>query len=196
LAQTEPQESGLIAAGLDHVGDRDDGERGARAESCRGQSCREAAPVRKPLQRVANRAAIDHARANPADGGAEVEQRKRVGDRIDDPGDRDQGAADADHDPRAVFVDEIALDRYQPGLGEDEDREGDLDGRASPMVFLIDRIDEQRPSVLQVGNHHHADDAENQLPPTSRFRCARRCGWACCRSHRLLLGVSRVLGRF
>jgi hypothetical protein len=33
------------------------------------------------------------------------------------------------------------------------------------MVFLIDRADKQRPTVLQVGDHHHAYDAEDQLAP-------------------------------
>jgi hypothetical protein len=28
------------------------------------------------------------------------------------------------------------------------------------------RIDEQRPPILQVGDHHHADDTRDQLPPT------------------------------
>src|SRR5437588_8530442 len=67
----------------------------------------------------------------------------------------------------------LAFDRHQPGLGEHEDRERDLDRRASPMVFLIDRPDEQRPAVLQVGDHHHADDAEDELTPAGRFRRGR-----------------------
>ena len=64
---------------------------------------------------------------------------------------------------RSELVDQIAFERHQPSLGEDEDREGDLDRRAAPVIFLIDRIDEKRPAVLQVGDHHHADDAEDKL---------------------------------
>jgi hypothetical protein len=31
------------------------------------------------------------------------------------------------------------------------------------MVFLVDRIDKESPPVLQVGDHHHADDADQKL---------------------------------
>ncbi|MGY4435870.1 hypothetical protein ACVWWO_008347 [Bradyrhizobium sp. F1.13.1] len=61
-----------------------------------------------------------------------------------------------------------------PGFGDDEDGEGELDRGASPMVRVIDRIDEQRPAVLQVGDHRHADDAHDQLEPTET--CAKRRG--------------------
>ena len=44
------------------------------------------------------------------------------------------------------------------------------------MIFLIDRIDEKRPTVLQVRDHHHADDAEDELAPARRIRRACRCG--------------------
>src|SRR5262249_15611112 len=59
---------------------------------------------------------------------------------------------------------------------EDENGKRDLDRGPSPMIFLIDRIDEQRPAVLQVGDHHHADDAENQLSPARRLGGGRSCG--------------------
>ena len=115
-------------------------------------------------------AAVDDAGADAADRRADIEQEQRVGDRVDHPGDRDQHAAAADHDLRAELVDQVTLDRHQPGFGQHEDGEGHLDRGAAPVVFLIDRIDEQRPAVLQVGDHHHADDAEDQLTPARRFR--------------------------
>src|SRR5262249_2891862 len=48
-------------------------------------------------------------------------------------------------------------------------------------IFLIDRVDEERPTVLQVGNHHHADDAEDELTPapSQRSRSAGACSIRC-----------------
>ena len=37
----------------------------------------------------------------------------------------------------------------------------------SPVVLGIHGTDEQRPAVLQVGDHRHADDANDQLKPTA-----------------------------
>ena len=80
-------------------------------------------------------------------------------------------------------VDEPALYRNQPGLRSDENAECHLDGSGAPVIFLIDRIDEQRPAVLQVGDHHHADDAGDKLAPPRafgsqylRFECVSPCG--------------------
>jgi hypothetical protein len=42
------------------------------------------------------------------------------------------------------------------------------------MMRLVDRVHEQVPAVLQVGDHHHADDADHQLQPTISRRCGRR----------------------
>ena len=57
----------------------------------------------------------------------------------------------------------------QPSTGtsqvsvSDEETEGHLDGGAAPMMGLVDGIDEQIPAILKVGDHHHADDADNEL---------------------------------
>jgi hypothetical protein len=40
--------------------------------------------------------------------------------------------------------------------------------RARPAVAVMDRLHEQRPAVLQVGDHHHAGDAHPQLQPPIR----------------------------
>ena len=186
LAKAEPQEGGFVAARLDHIGDRDNGERRSGAKSRGGESGGEAAAIRKPFKRVADRAAVDDTSADTADRRTEIEQEQRVGDRIDHPGDRHQKARAADHDARAELVDEIALDRHQPRLRQHEDCECDLNRRPPPVVFVFDRTDEQRPAVLQVGDHHHADDAEDQLPPTGRvgreraFRCRSSDCHCCC----------------
>ena len=47
---------------------------------------------------------------------------------------------------RTPPIDEPTLDGHEPGLGQHEDCEGDLDRRTTPMVFLIDWIDEQCPA--------------------------------------------------
>src|SRR5438270_719584 len=81
------------------------------------------ATIGKPLERVADAGPVDRARADAADRGREVQQEQRIGDRVDDPGDADQHAADEHHRTRPEAVDEVAFDRDQPGLGDDEDRE-------------------------------------------------------------------------
>src|SRR5438552_3761582 len=70
---------------------------------------------------------------------------------------------------RAELVDEPAFDGHEPGLGRHEDREGDLNVGAAPMEPRVDRIDKVGPAVLQVRDHHHADDPCDQLKPTVRF---------------------------
>src|SRR5246127_4753540 len=67
-------------------------------------------------------------------------------------------------------VDQPALHWHQPGLGENENREGDLNSGATPMVLLVDRDDKQSPAILEVGDHHHADDADPELDQTDRRR--------------------------
>ena len=57
------------------------------------------------------------------------------------------------------------MDRREPRLERDEDAKRDLDARNVPAVLLRHRRDEQRPAVLQVGDQHHADDADDQLRP-------------------------------
>ncbi len=169
LADPEPEERGLIAARMDHVRDRHHGERGAGAKTRGRQARGKTAPVGEPLQRVADAGTIDDAGADAAERGGNVEQRQRVGIGVHDPGDGDQHAAQTNHDARAELVDQIAFERHQPRLGDDEDRERDLDRGASPVVFLVDRIDEESPAILQVRDHHHADDAEYELSPARRF---------------------------
>jgi hypothetical protein len=35
-------------------------------------------------------------------------------------------------------------------------------------LLVMDRVDEQCPTVLQVGDHRHANDAEEELAPPVR----------------------------
>ena len=163
--------------------------RRARAKTRRGQAGGQAALVGEPFQRIADAGAVDRAGADAADRGGDVEHGERTHIGVQHPRDADQHAADHHDDLGAVAVDEPAFDRHQPGLGEHEDGEGDLDGGAVPAVLLPDRPDEQRPSVLQVGDHHHTDNADQQLQPAAGRRL---CGRSLVRRH----GDSSQLGRF
>src|SRR6516164_8612012 len=124
------------------------------------------APAGKPFQRIADAGSIHGARTDAADDSGGVEEGERVSAGVENPGERDHHAAEHDDDARAVFVDEPRLDRNEPGFGDDKDRERELDRGASPVILGIDRIDEQRPAVLQIGDHRHADDAHDELEPT------------------------------
>ena len=166
LADAEIEKGGLVTRSRDDLLDRHDGQRRAGAKAGRGQPGAQTAPVGEPFQRVADAGAVDRAGADPADRRGDVEEGQRIGHRVHDPGDPDQNPADQHDDLRAEAVDKPALDRHQPGLGQDEDAERHLDRGAAPLIFGIDRQDEQRPAILQVGDHHHAGDAERQLHPS------------------------------
>ena len=170
LADAEHEEGVLETALLDHVGDRDDGQRRTGTEPGGRQAGREPAPVGKPLQGVADAGAVDRARTDAADGRGRVEVPEGIRVGVHHPADPAQEAAEHRDDPRAVAIHEPALNGNEPGLGEDEDREGPLDRGALPAELLLDRIDEQRPAILQVGDHRHAEHAEKELPPSSERR--------------------------
>ena len=176
LPKAEPQKGGLIAVGEDDVADGNDGRGSAGAEASGGEARGESAAIRKPLERVADAGAVNRAGADARDGRRDVEHRQCACDRIDRPGDGHKYAAESDDEPRTEAIDEPAFDRHQPGFGGDEDAEGNLNCGGAPMVFLIDRIDEERPAILQVGDHHHADDAADELAPSFR-RCCQRAGF-------------------
>src|SRR5262249_50702052 len=66
--------------------------------------------------------------------------------REDEPHNVDERAARKpihnEHDPRSKSVDQVSFKRHQPGFHQHKDCEGDLNPRASIVVFLVDRIDE------------------------------------------------------
>jgi hypothetical protein len=181
LAEAEPEERLFVAAALDHVRDRHDGRRRPRAEARRSNAGREPSTIREPLERVADAGAVHRARAHAANGCREIQHRQRRGIGVHHPRDRAQEAAYDDHRTRSVLVDEIAFNRHEPGFGHHENRERDLNGRASPVVLFIDGVHKQRPAVLHVRDHGHADHAEYELYPrrsqprrsclTFRFHC-------------------------
>jgi hypothetical protein len=144
---------------------RDDGRRRPHAEARRSQSGREATPPREPLHGIADAGAVNGSRADAADDAREIEHTERVRVGIEDPGEAGERAAAYDHQAWTDLIDDVPLDGHQPGLKQNEEEERGLDGRLGPTVLGADRPDEQRPAVLQVGDHHHADDADDQLRP-------------------------------
>jgi hypothetical protein len=177
----------------DRVVDRDDGERRAHAVAATVRPVASPAAIGKPFERVADACPVDTARADTPQRRPEIEQRQRIGDRVQAPGDGDEGAARERDRQGAEPVDEPALERHQPGLAQDEDREGDLNGGASPFVLGVDRMHEQRPAMLQAGDHHHAGDAGQELDPAimENARHGRRCSGASSRNwHGLDIGAA------
>src|SRR5580704_7028091 len=98
--------------------------------------------IGKPFEGIAYRAAINNARADAADNGAEIKQRQRVGVRVDHPRERDQDAAEENHHAWTELVDQIAFEGDEPRLGQYEQGKCELNRRPSPMVLLVHRIDE------------------------------------------------------
>ncbi len=147
------------------AGDRADGDGRAGSESRSGDARCQTAAAGEPLQGVSNTGAVHTPGADAADCGCGIQHGKRAGDRVDRPGDGHQEGATHHHPARAEPVDEITLDGNQPGLNEYKQCEGHLDRGPTPVIFLINRIDEQRPAILEIGNAGHADDADSQLQP-------------------------------
>src|SRR5262249_56853133 len=97
-----------------------------------------------------------------------------VGAGIDDPTERHHDAAERDDQPGSAPYSETigdpTVDWRQPSLERNEDAERKLDRCDRPAMRLVDRVDEERPTVLQVGDQNHAGDAAEELYPA----CARR----------------------
>src|SRR5262249_21357190 len=141
-----------------------------------------AASVGEPFEDISDSSAVDGADAEPADRSGDVKQHQRVGIGIEEPGGPNENAGDTDHHARAAPLDQISVQRHQPSLHAYEGRERPLDGVAAPMIFLIDGIDERRPTELEIGHHHHADDSEYKLPPTLSRGCGDSdvgCAYCC-----------------
>lgn len=151
---------------LDRPEDGQEGRRRTEAEGGGGQPGRKAAPVREPLQRIADTDAVDDARTAAAEdlGGVEHGEGRRLRD--DNPGQAGQHAA-GDHQPAwAEALGEVSFERDQPGLRwREKNRKGIQDTDAAPTVFLLERVDEQRPGVLEAGHGHHGRNAGGKLHP-------------------------------
>jgi hypothetical protein len=183
------KEGALEARILDHRLDRRDRQRGARAESRRGDARGKAALVRKPFQRIADAGAVDAAGADARHDHPEIIAVERGCFGVDGPSDGAEDAADQHHEARAVFIDKPAFDRHQPGFEQHEQRECPLDRGAIPSEFFLDIGDEERPAVLIIRDHHHRADANGQLRPA--IGIAGACGGGDCCVNRVRHRSSR-----
>src|ERR1700712_859028 len=84
--------------------------------------------------------------------------------------------------PWTVFIDEITFNWNKPCFSHNKNRERYLDRRAAPVMLFVDRVDKQRPAVLHVRDHGHADHAEHELHPR---RCEARLSYRAFRFHHL-----------
>ena len=170
LGKAEIDEGGLVATAIDEVGDRHNGECRARAKGGGREAGGQPPALREPLQRVAHARTVDDPRADPSDEASRVEREEgpRLG--VEPPGDSDQDATDGDQPSRAEAIHEVALERHEPGLGQDEQGEGDLNRRFSPVELAVDRVDEERPAILEISDRDHPDNAEHQLHPSGAGR--------------------------
>jgi hypothetical protein len=156
------------------MGDRHDGEGRAHPIPRGGQASGQAAVVGEPFQRIAHGAPIDNAATDATNHRRSVEHGQRTGIGVGHPAKPHQDTSHQEHGPETALVDQPALKRHEPGLHEDKNREGQLNGGTAPLILLVDRVHKQGPPVLQIGDGHHTDDANDQLQdPVSH---GRRCG--------------------
>src|SRR5205814_9903464 len=101
----EIQERRFVAAGLDHRRYRDDGQRGPGAESRRRQSCGKSAPIRKPLQGVADARPVYRPGPETTYRRRDVQEHERIRIGIHRPGDAAKNASDQNDEPWAEAVD-------------------------------------------------------------------------------------------
>ncbi len=185
LADGEPEEGVRISDRGNHVLDRNHGDGRAGAKARRRQADGETATVGEPFHGVADAGGIDGAGANAGYHGAEVKRPERSSLGVEQPADRDKNAAGRDHQfraARAERVDDPSFERGEPGFQRDEDAECDLDFGNIPGIRFGHRADEVGPAILKIGDHRHADDADDKLHPA---KAVGRClNWrSCCVSH-------------
>ena len=69
------------------------------------------------------------------------------------------------HRPWSIAIHQPAFEGREPGIHENQDRERNLDGGSVPVVGIVYRIDEQRPAILQIGQHDGGKRCEGELEP-------------------------------
>src|SRR5262249_40845541 len=152
-----------------HLLDGNDRERRANAETCGGQSCREPTAVGEPFECIADASSVNGASPKTPYDLSDVQHRKRACEGVDNPSEPGETPTHKHNNLRSETIDEVALGGHQPGCKQSEKRERHLDRRQVPTEFLAHGNCEKCPAILEVGDHHHADDADYQLAPTGRF---------------------------
>ena len=169
--RAEDEQGVLVAGRLHHAVDREGGEDGAEAVAGRHHAGRQSAPLRKPFHHQPDDADIDDAGADAAQqavGGIEAPERVDGGRR--DPAGAAQQRAGADQQFRAQLLDQETLHRRQPGLQHDQDRDRPLHVGERRAGGLLERRHEQGPDILRARDHHHDDEAHEELDPAGRGR--------------------------
>ncbi len=165
LEESRPEEGGAVAARANEARDDRNEQRRAASESSRHDPRRETASIGKPFESRSDRSAVDERGADAGQhvGGIELRERRRrshVG-----PTRTAQHARDRDEETRPQTIDQPAVERLNPCLKEDEQREGRRDLRQLPSGCRLNRLDEERPRVLKVGDHDHRHERRPELHP-------------------------------
>ena len=187
LKEAGRDERRLISARCDHRRDERNEQRRAAAESRRHDARRQPAAVLEPLQRRSDRSAVHERGADARRAVQGVEHRQRGGVSQSRPAQPAQQPRGADEPARAEAIDEPSIERLDPRLKQDEQRERELNVREPPARARLERLDEERPGVLQVRDHDHRDQRGAELKPavvdvhrtTSSMRGADRAGPRC-----------------
>src|SRR5262249_27831396 len=191
LDQPEPKKCCFVAGGVNHRPNWNDSQRRAGTVTCRGKTDGQTAPIGKPFDSLTDTSGVYGSASGAPDHRTEIQHFKRLRISIDNPAGRNQEAAGRDDQlgpaSLAEAVDNPTMDRRQPGLERDEDTKRELDRRDRPAMGLVDGVNEKRPTVLQVGDQYHAQDAANELSPACCCNCARSGFNSCCR-HSFLPG--------
>src|SRR2546427_13124241 len=123
--------------------------------------------IGEPFERAADRSAVHHSRAQTGDRVRQVQRGERFRLAAANPSQARADAADHHQQPRTELVHQPSLERHEPGLEENEDREGDLDRSLLGAQVLLQRWHEQGPAVLEVRHRDHAENAEEEDEPAA-----------------------------
>ena len=165
LEDAGADERRLIPARLNRGRDDRNEQRRAAAESRGHDAGRQAAAVLEPFQRRPDRPAVDERGADARRAIEHVQHRQRRGVPQPRPAEAAQQSGGADEPARAEAIDEPSIERLDPGLKQDEEREGELNVGELPAGARLQRFDEERPGVLQVRDHDHRDQRRDELEP-------------------------------
>ena len=140
-----------VALSADQPRDDRDEERGAAAESRRHDAGRQAASILEPLQRRSDRRAVDERRAHSGGAVEDVQHRERRGVAEAGPAQAAQQSCGADEAARAETIDQPPVERLDPRLKEDEQRERELNVGELPARAGLHRL-ARRTSTRTAGS--------------------------------------------
>ena len=158
LNNTEDEERLFIARGIDHVGDRNNGNSSTATETgCRRTRC-QTPFVREPFQRVTGTGTVHGTGAGTGQDLGEIQNTQAGSLGTDNPADGNQNSTENNDRTRAELVNAPSFQRNQPGFEKQEDGERQLNGCTGPVIFIFNRSNEQCPAVLAVRDRCHTDN--------------------------------------